>query len=348
MKKFYAVIVIITILFILVSVLSFSSINQLQGNASVVNYCGIVRGGTQKLIKEELMGRQDDALIEKLNVIIINLDTGEGPHNLVLLPDDDYQDKLKKIKVQWAQLKEDIAAVRQDPSDENRNRLFADSQDYFDLANDLTFAADTYSEGQVKSINFLFLIINGVFVFLFLVGVVYVLRGVIVSRNASNPDRISYIDPMTNIDNRASCDRLISKINMSPSVEDIAVIMLNMNGITIVNNKLGQKVGDKIITDFAQILKDTCKDFGFVGRYGGDEFISIVAKASPQMIKTFIKELDREVWSYNGRQRENLRKISFAVGYVVGNLMEITIDDMIYEAYRNMTEDKDRSKKGPL
>jgi len=135
---------------------------------------------------------------------------------------------------------------------------------------------------------------------------------------------------------------------MSPSVEDIAVVLFNMNGITIVNNKLGQKTGDKVITDFAHILKDTCKDFGFVGRFGGDEFISVIAKASPQMIKSFIKEIDREVWAYNSRQKEHLRKISFAVGYVVANLMEITIDDMIYEAFRNMTEDKDRSKKGPL
>ena len=346
MRKFYVVISIITVLFILVSILSIISIRRLEGNASVVNYCGIVRGATQKLIKEELMEVQDDPLIDRLTSIVNNLQKGGEPFGLVVLNSEDYMECLRKIQIQWAELKRDIEAVRLNPSEETRGKLFRDSQAYFDLANETTFQAQKYSEDQVVSAMRLLLGIDGAFVLLFLIGVAYVLRGVIISRNASNPDRISYIDPMTDINNRASCDRLISKINMAPSMDSIAVIMFNMNDITAVNNKLGQRTGDKLITEFAHIMRDVSKDYGFVGRYGGDEFLAIIAKATDQTVRSFLKGLDRAVWSYNAEQREHLRKISFAVGYIIGNQSQITIDDMIYEAYRNMTENKDRIKNG--
>ena len=43
--------------------LSLVSIHNLQGNARVINYTGVVRGATQRLVKEELKGRTDDALL---------------------------------------------------------------------------------------------------------------------------------------------------------------------------------------------------------------------------------------------------------------------------------------------
>mgnify|MGYP000744985677 CR=1 FL=1 len=47
--------------------LSLVSIHNLQGNARVINYTGVVRGATQRLVKEELKGRADDALIARLD-----------------------------------------------------------------------------------------------------------------------------------------------------------------------------------------------------------------------------------------------------------------------------------------
>ena len=50
--------------------LSLVSIHNLQGNARVINYTGVVRGATQRLVKEELKGRADDALIARLDGIM--------------------------------------------------------------------------------------------------------------------------------------------------------------------------------------------------------------------------------------------------------------------------------------
>lgn len=67
--------------------LSLVSIHNLQGNARVINYTGVVRGATQRLVKEELKGRTDDALIARLDGIMEELATGVGENRLIRLND---------------------------------------------------------------------------------------------------------------------------------------------------------------------------------------------------------------------------------------------------------------------
>lgn len=47
------------------SFLSLVSISHLQGNARIINYTGVVRGATQRLVKQELNNNPNDALMEK-------------------------------------------------------------------------------------------------------------------------------------------------------------------------------------------------------------------------------------------------------------------------------------------
>ncbi|MFR5077674.1 MAG: hypothetical protein ACLTDX_06375 [[Clostridium] innocuum] len=51
-------------------------IEDLQGNARVINYIGIVRGATQRLIKKELQHDPDDQLIKQLDDILQGLSNG--------------------------------------------------------------------------------------------------------------------------------------------------------------------------------------------------------------------------------------------------------------------------------
>ena len=78
--------------------LSLVSIHNLQGNARVINYTGVVRGATQRLVKEELKGRTDDALIARLDGIMEELATGVGENRLIRLNDQAYQELLSSME----------------------------------------------------------------------------------------------------------------------------------------------------------------------------------------------------------------------------------------------------------
>lgn len=159
--------VLLAVLFFVISVTSITTILRMQGNARVVNYTGIVRGATQRLVKQELNGTPNDKLIEKLEGILVELATGEGVNNLVVLPDSDYQGLLSQMRDSWKRIQKDILQVRKG---ENKQHLFEHSEDYFELADSVVSAAENYSEKQVNnatatlvSLNIGFILLTALF-----------------------------------------------------------------------------------------------------------------------------------------------------------------------------------------
>ena len=70
-------------------------INRLQGTARVLNYAGLVRGATQREIKLEITGEQNEELIKYLDDILGGLRYQDGHYDLVKLHDKEYQDKCR-------------------------------------------------------------------------------------------------------------------------------------------------------------------------------------------------------------------------------------------------------------
>ncbi|WP_249301922.1 sensor domain-containing phosphodiesterase [Qiania dongpingensis] len=141
------IVVVLAVAVAFVGIFSFISIRKLQGNARVINYAGVVRGGTQKLIKEELQGTQDDALIRRLDDIIEELLTGEGELGLIRLNDKDFQSLMTQMKDRFQELKEAIMSVRQGG---DKEALFVISQEYFELADQTVTEAEQYSEKNAE------------------------------------------------------------------------------------------------------------------------------------------------------------------------------------------------------
>lgn len=75
--------------------------NKLQGTSRVINYAGIVRGATQRLVKLEIMGQENNELEKYLDSIILGLKNGNTELSLVRLEADDYQEKLTILKDYW-------------------------------------------------------------------------------------------------------------------------------------------------------------------------------------------------------------------------------------------------------
>lgn len=341
-KKEYIIIGIVIVLFIFVSLLSLSSINQLRGNARVVNYVGIVRGATQKLVKEEMYDFQDDKLIARLDTIINELITGEGPNGLTVLEDETYLGNMHQVKNHWSDLKDEIMTVR---NGADKAALFDSSQEYFDLVDRTVSSAEAFSETQVQNSTNSLIIINLLFVGIILVGVVSIVRSISIRKRADMLGKIAYIDPLTQMPNRASCEREIDKYQSGKYEQELAVFMFDMNNLKLVNDMMGHQGGDRIIADFARILKTTGEEFGFVGRYGGDEFIAIIPDGTPQKAESYITRINEKVVAYNLLHINNIEKISFAADYVIGNLKSNTFEELINEADRKMYVRKRQMKE---
>ena len=106
--RFTTIVLILGVALIVSSVFSLLTIQNLEGNARVINYSGIVRGATQRLVKQELNNEQNDALIGKLDAVLEELQNGGEKNNLVKLADPEYQGLVSGLQSKWGELKNAI------------------------------------------------------------------------------------------------------------------------------------------------------------------------------------------------------------------------------------------------
>ncbi|MGL5346911.1 MAG: HD domain-containing phosphohydrolase [Peptostreptococcaceae bacterium] len=150
---------------------------------------------------------------------------------------------------------------------------------------------------------------------------------------------MSYTDQLTGLYNRSYFDEKIKEL-AEKKYYPIGVITGDVNGLKIVNDTLGHLEGDKLLKLLSTILKGACNENGFVFRWGGDEFITILPNATEDDCINFIAKVnylcDQEV-------NENF-KLSISHGYSFFNEGS-EIDDVLRasenEAYKvKMSSDK--------
>lgn len=155
---------VLCIALILSGILSVQSINNLQGNARIINYTGIVRGATQRLIKKELNYNPDDSLMERIDDILVGLDEGSKELNLIKLNAEEFQSLLLQMQTEWEEIKTEIALYRQQET--SGERLFNLSEDFFNLADETVMAAEVYTEKVVMNARNQLFYMNGIFILL--------------------------------------------------------------------------------------------------------------------------------------------------------------------------------------
>lgn len=105
------------LMMVLTAVLIFFFINvmllvsDIQGTARVVNYAGLVRGTTQRIVKLEDAGQPQDDLLKAVDSYINGLRYGSDDLNLVRLDDDEYQAKMTELANYFDELCIDIVGL---------------------------------------------------------------------------------------------------------------------------------------------------------------------------------------------------------------------------------------------
>ena len=86
-------------------------VSDIQGTARIVNYTGLVRGETQRLIKLELSTQQENEMINEIRTFIDGLRNGNDELNLVRLDDVDFQNKMQELDDKFSDLYKKIYLV---------------------------------------------------------------------------------------------------------------------------------------------------------------------------------------------------------------------------------------------
>ena len=107
-----------------------------EAEARVINQTGVVRGGTQRAVKLELVNQSDRELVARLDNLIVSLIEGSEELNLPQATDAEYIAAMQAAQSQWNVVKNLIQQYRNNPDDGNRQLLLEESEVLFELTNE--------------------------------------------------------------------------------------------------------------------------------------------------------------------------------------------------------------------
>jgi diguanylate cyclase (GGDEF)-like protein len=116
-----------------------------------------------------------------------------------------------------------------------------------------------------------------------------------------NASRRVITDELTGIYNRAFLDDAvenffnISKSNRKP----LSLLMLDVDNCRKVNELLGHETGNRIICEFASIIKSIISRHGIIARYGGDEFSILLPETNREQALAIAEEIRRTIDYYD-------------------------------------------------
>ena len=314
-QSFLILILVVLIIFMMIQ------ISRLQGTARVINYAGLVRGATQREIKLEITGNQNDELIKYLDDILLGLRYQDGHYDLVKLNDEEYLEKLKIQSDYWDKLKTEIEAVR-NKGYENTD-IVNMSEIYFTMADETVSAAESYSEKIAIKIRTIELLSALDMLSLVILVIMQTLRAMQMAMQNRLLEQKAFVDAHTGLPNKNACNELLNKKDII--TDSTACIMFDLNNLKTVNDTMGHSAGDRLIKDF-------------VGRYGGDEFIAVIYHTNEAEIKEILKVLYREKDRLNSY--ENQIPIDYACGWALSSddmscTMQMLLDDADAYMYKN-------------
>ncbi|MGB8698030.1 MAG: methyl-accepting chemotaxis protein, partial [Thermosynechococcaceae cyanobacterium] len=126
------------------------NVQTMKGDGNIVDAAGMVRGGSQRIVKLELGGKDASPVIAKIDAVLNGLQNGDAKLGIPQV-DRESQTKLAEVLKEWQSLKQLVAAAQQNPK--LREDLLTSSEKFFELANTFTKETAKVAEDHIQQVR---------------------------------------------------------------------------------------------------------------------------------------------------------------------------------------------------
>ena len=219
------------------------------------------------------------------------------------------------------------------------------SEIYFHMADETVFAAENYSEKIAVKIRTIELLSALDMLCLVILVIMQTLTAMKMAMKNKLLEQRAYTDAHTGLPNKGACEALLR--DQDTIVEPTACIMFDLNNLKTANDTMGHSAGDRLIMDFARLLRSMIPDKDFVGRYGGDEFMAVIYHTGKTEIEELLQSLCREKDRLNSNEAQI--PIDYACGWAIStDEGTYTLQMLLDKADSDMYENKQLCKKRNL
>jgi diguanylate cyclase (GGDEF)-like protein/putative nucleotidyltransferase with HDIG domain len=154
-------------------------------------------------------------------------------------------------------------------------------------------------------------------------------------------------DYLTNLPNARSLFlRLDSELaRCKRTNQPLTVVVGDLDGFKQVNDFCGHLEGNKVLQAVAGALRECCREYDYVARMGGDEFVFILPASNRESMKKRISEF-REIGGKAGRLAARMNGMTMSIGEASFPDDGHDAEQLLAEADRRMYQAKQFAKTG--
>jgi diguanylate cyclase (GGDEF)-like protein/putative nucleotidyltransferase with HDIG domain len=127
----------------------------------------------------------------------------------------------------------------------------------------------------------------------------------------------AYTDPLTHLPNLRYFNLFMDQeLRRAARIDyPVTLLMMDLEGFKEVNDRYGHKVGDRMLTEIAQVLRNQTRRSDTIVRYAGDEFVAILAGTSKEQSRQTVERIQDSVDSFKMAVRnDQYVRVGISVG----------------------------------
>lgn len=129
-------------------------------------------------------------------------------------------------------------------------------------------------------------------------------------------ERLSKEDSLTGLGNRRELDRILAHEfeRAVRNVRPLTVALADLDFFKKINDFYSHAVGDDVLREVANILKDGCRSIDMVGRYGGEEFVLVLPEADLDVARQICERLRVAIEGFDWASKNPGLKVTMSFG----------------------------------
>jgi diguanylate cyclase (GGDEF)-like protein/PAS domain S-box-containing protein len=156
----------------------------------------------------------------------------------------------------------------------------------------------------------------------------------------STEEKIKHLrfhDSLTDLYNWAYFEEELERYN-SPFYYPLSIVVIDVNGLKVINDTFGHIKGDRLLQHLSQILTSVSRKGDIIARIGGDEFAILLPSTTSEEAHSFCERIKKAC------QQDKIEpiylRLNISLGHTTQEREYKDINSLLKEADRNMYQDK--------
>ena len=159
------------------------------------------------------------------------------------------------------------------------------------------------------------------------------------SRRHTEAAAHAHTDAITGLPNARSLQAQFDKEvkRASRTGTSFQLLMLDLDGFKAVNDTFGHKAGDAMLTAIGGVIRGELREYDFLARYAGDEFVALVPDTDTEAVRDLCRRIEQAVRAFGLPVRdEAIARVGVSIGSAGYPLQGESFDQLVISADKAM------------